>query len=238
MGGGYARTSITINVGDVLKFEIGFAGRYASPGGGQQENMQFAGGRAGVGGSWCGSGIGEGGSGGGGTALLVNNNIVSVAGGGGGGPGSGHRGLIPYLGTPGGSGPFRLSGNVGGNAAHGGGGGGGYLGGIEGYAVGHFTVGGNGGQSFGDELIPGIGAIAGGKKTQYAPTSAFGDANNNGYAVLVLTKRKFQLHYKSAGVWSSVQNVYFKNNSTWAPIKALYVKQNGEWKSGSNDATL
>jgi hypothetical protein len=132
--------------------------------------------------------IGAGGGGGGATAVIINGNvIVAAAGGGGGAGGSGYQtGTVGNPGgvqtSPSGGSSFGGGGHGNSNYATGGGGGGGYPNSgengynvgddVSGLVTGRGPAGGQGGYNFGGNVtINGIDSIAGGRSTEYYPTT-------------------------------------------------------------------
>lgn len=100
----------------------------------------------------------------------------------------------------------------GGNASWGGGGGGGYRGGQSGYASGHAVTGGNGGLNYGTVTEAGSGTLGGGRSSPFYPGFSIGQASNEGYVVLVLTK-KLNFYVKSPdglGAWTNIISTYVK----------------------------
>ena len=102
--GGYARTTLTMDPGQMVQFGIGTAGQNAAPhsggAGGQGMDPRFNGGN---GGDSYDNDMGAGGGGGGATVVTLNGSVVLAAAGGGGGGGSGEEWSgYGYPGYPGG----------------------------------------------------------------------------------------------------------------------------------------
>jgi hypothetical protein len=220
-GGGYATTVATINSGDTVEILVGKAGgngNYPSGGigGAGFSDGRFKGGTAG-------NVVDEdadtsaGGGGGSASAVVVNSTPVCVAAGGGGAGGLGDDSGSGIAGNPGGVYSSLTGNTIGGNSPNGGtsggGGGGGYLGGSAGASYGDDqgnAPGGWGGQNYGDVTLPGSGIAAGGKTTSYYPSgSAYANAGEDGYVVLIL-ERQSQMSIKESGVWKTISDSYVK----------------------------
>ena len=96
----------------------------------------------------------------------------------------------------------------------GGGGGGGLFGAVGGFGSGDDSTGGGGGEgglSYGTTIKVGNGTVSGGQGTIFDPTDPVGHANQNGYAVLVFTRR-FGIQIKDTD-WKQVENAFIKYNS-------------------------